>query len=142
LSPELKVVDPSMLGIGLPHHHALPRNTRIKRADPEPRFPPASGFVLRRTGDPASGSERRLGASEATQAVGPFGNRPYITLWPLAPAGLATFGHSKRTRAAAALPSVMSRRKRVAVVHAARISRAVEALQASTNVTNSPPASS
>ena len=47
MSPELKVADPSMLGIGIPHRHALPRTTRIKCADLEPRSPPASGFVLR-----------------------------------------------------------------------------------------------
>src|SRR5262249_46886619 len=40
-SPELKVVGPSMLGIGCPDRHALRRITPIKCADRELRSPPA-----------------------------------------------------------------------------------------------------
>src|SRR5215831_7138649 len=41
LSPELKVAGPSMLGIGLPDRHALPRFTSTKMRRPRHALPPA-----------------------------------------------------------------------------------------------------
>src|SRR6266404_9060698 len=50
-SPELKVAGPSMLGIGRPGRHALPRITSSKMRRPRRVLPSrASGFVLRREG--------------------------------------------------------------------------------------------
>src|SRR5215510_3238452 len=61
LSPELKVAGPSMLGIGYPDSHALPRSAKTRR--PRHALPPASGFVLRRY------SALRHGISEGRQFI-------------------------------------------------------------------------
>ena len=58
---ELKVAGPSMLGIGRPDRHALPRITSSKMRQPRRVLPSrASGFVLRR--DAADGNPSRNGS--------------------------------------------------------------------------------
>src|SRR4029077_10444671 len=72
LSPELKVAGPSMLGIGCPDRHALPRVNLVEICRARHELPSrARGFVLRRIFTvPAGSGEGALTAPTAAAQPG------------------------------------------------------------------------